>query len=125
MQRVFVSRYSEDGAQQWVKDYTKDTKPIQAFDVYLCSVLLLVKHAASPKEYGERIAEFNAKRGTLGQERLGMIYCSPREPNQKEVVKMSMCATMQDIYLCLLGTIWKRVGWNYVITVNVWNVESS
>lgn len=117
VQRVFVSRYSEDGAQQWVKDYTKDTQPIQAFDVYLCSVLLLVKHAASPKEYGERIAEFNAKRGTLGQERLGMIYCSPREPNQKEVVKMSMCATMQDIYLCLLGTIWKRVGWIYVITV--------
>ena len=35
--RVFVSldgRYSEDGAQQWVKDYTKDTKRIQAFDVY-------------------------------------------------------------------------------------------
>lgn len=86
MQRVFVSRYSEDGAQQWVKDYTKDTKPIQAFDVYLCSVLLFLKHAASPKEYGERIAEFNAKRGTLGQQ-LGL---RPREPNQKEVVKKSI-----------------------------------
>ncbi|CAJ1359551.1 unnamed protein product [Effrenium voratum] len=35
----FCKRYSPDGAQEWVKDYTKD--------------------------YGERIAEFNAKRGRL------------------------------------------------------------
>eukprot|EP00434_Breviolum_minutum_P010137 symbB.v1.2.008945.t1/scaffold563.1/size187063/22 len=39
MRNGFCKRYSEDGAQQWVKDYTK--------------------------EYGERIAEFNAKRGKL------------------------------------------------------------
>lgn len=55
----FTNRYSEDGAQQWVKDYTKD-------------LLLWSFHATSaasfhgqmcPQEYGERIAEFNAKRG--------------------------------------------------------------
>ena len=53
-----LARYSEDGAQQWVKDYTKD------FQIFQLSWAASARCGClCSQEYGERIAEFNAKRG--------------------------------------------------------------
>ncbi|CAK9011800.1 unnamed protein product [Durusdinium trenchii] len=71
----FCKRYSEDGAQQWVKDYTK--------------------------EYGDRIAEFNAKRGKLSlnaEEAAAMLgfreHYLPKDRREVDSMYRKRCAPL-------------------------------